>query len=87
MVTRDPEIRMIKSRRMIWAGYVARMWRRGMYIGYWWESQKERHHLEDQGVGGWILRLIEFDGTDGIDLAEERDQKALVNTVLNLRVP
>jgi hypothetical protein len=27
-------IRMIKSRRMRWAGYVARMGRRGMHIGY-----------------------------------------------------
>jgi muramidase (phage lysozyme) len=26
---------------------------RGMLIGYWWESQKERDHLEDQDVGGW----------------------------------
>jgi hypothetical protein len=35
-------IRMIKSRRMRWAGHVARMGRRGMHIGYWWESQKDR---------------------------------------------
>jgi hypothetical protein len=35
-------IGMIKSRRMRWAGHVARMGRRGMHIGYWWESQKER---------------------------------------------
>jgi hypothetical protein len=45
-------IRMIKSRRMRWAGYVARMGRRGMHIGYWWESQKERDHWEDQDVSG-----------------------------------
>jgi hypothetical protein len=31
---------MIKSRRMRWAGHVARMGQRIMYIGYWWESQK-----------------------------------------------
>jgi hypothetical protein len=37
-------IRMIKSRRTSWAGPVARMWRRGMHIGYWWGSQKERDH-------------------------------------------
>jgi hypothetical protein len=34
-------IRIIKPRRMRWAGYVARMGRRGMHIGYWWESQRE----------------------------------------------
>jgi hypothetical protein len=37
-------IRMIKSRRMRWAGHVTRMARRGMHIGYWWESQKEIDH-------------------------------------------
>jgi hypothetical protein len=31
--------RMMKSRRMRWAGEVARMGERGMHIGYWWESQ------------------------------------------------
>jgi hypothetical protein len=52
-------IRIIKSRRMKWAGYVARIWRRGMYIGYWWKSQKEGDHWEDQGVGEWkILKWI-----------------------------
>jgi hypothetical protein len=35
-------IRMKKSRRMRRARNVARMGRRGMHIGYWWESQKER---------------------------------------------
>jgi hypothetical protein len=37
-------IRMIKSRRMRLAGHVARTGKRGMYIGYWWGSQKERDH-------------------------------------------
>jgi hypothetical protein len=34
----------IKSRRMRWAGHVARMGERGMDIGYCWESQKKRDH-------------------------------------------
>jgi hypothetical protein len=34
--------------------------RRGMSTWFWWESQKERDHLDDQGVDGrmgseWIL--------------------------------
>jgi hypothetical protein len=35
-------IRMIKSRRKRWTGHVGRMGRRGLHIGFWWESQKER---------------------------------------------
>jgi hypothetical protein len=35
-------IKMTKSRRMRWARHVSRMGRKGMHIGYWWESQKER---------------------------------------------
>jgi hypothetical protein len=37
-------IRIIESRRMRWAGRVARMGRRETHIGYWWESQRERAH-------------------------------------------
>jgi hypothetical protein len=45
-------IRMIKLRRMRWAWHVARMRRNGIHVEYWWESQKERDHWEDEGVGG-----------------------------------
>jgi hypothetical protein len=48
-------IRMIMSRSMRWAGHVARMGRREIYIGYCWESQKERDHWVDQDEGGWII--------------------------------
>jgi hypothetical protein len=37
-------IRMINSKRTRWTGHAARMDRRGMHIGYWWGSQKERDH-------------------------------------------
>jgi hypothetical protein len=37
-------LRMIKSRRIRWAGHVARMGRRRMHKAYWQESQKERNH-------------------------------------------
>jgi hypothetical protein len=34
------------------------------------------------------LRELGLDGTDWIDLAQDRDHwKALVNTIMNLRVP
>jgi hypothetical protein len=37
-------IRIIKSRRMRWAGHIARTGRRGTRIDYWWESLMERDH-------------------------------------------
>jgi hypothetical protein len=49
-----------------------------MHVGYWWESQKERDHLEDQDVDGvdnikMDLREIGWDGMDWMDLAQDRD--------------
>jgi hypothetical protein len=67
------------------------MGERGMHMRYWWERQKERSYYEDQDVGGWIilkwiLREIRWYGLDC--LAQDRDQRrALVNTVMNLRIP
>jgi hypothetical protein len=47
------------------------MGRKGMHIGYWWESQKERDNWEDLDVGGWtILKWIleRYDGMVWIGL-------------------
>jgi hypothetical protein len=83
-------IRIIKSRRMRLVGACSTNGRRGMHVGYWWESQKERDHLEDQDVVGWtILKWIldGWNGVDWIDMAQDSDQwRAVVNTVLNHRV-
>jgi hypothetical protein len=50
--------------------------------------------LCDQDVGGWTIlkwileRWMGWSGVDWIDMAQDRDQwTALLNTVLNLRVP
>jgi hypothetical protein len=75
---------------MRWAGHVARMGEECV-PRFWWESQKERDHLEDQGVDGgigseWILGIL-AGGVDWIPLAQDRGRwQALVNTVMNLLV-
>jgi hypothetical protein len=75
-------IRMIKSRRMRWAGYVARMGRRGIHIWYWWERQKERDHYEDKNVDNILmdLREVEWVGTDWIELAQDRPSGGILWT-------
>jgi hypothetical protein len=54
-------------------------------------EQKVRDHWEGQEVGGWTIfkwNLERWDGMDWIDLAQDRNQwRALMNTVMNLRVP
>jgi hypothetical protein len=59
----------------------------------WWESQKEIRSL-GRPRRRWVdntkleLREIGWDGQDWIELAQDVDQwRALVSTVMNLRVP
>jgi hypothetical protein len=60
---------------------------------FWWESPKERDHLEDRGIdvrmgSEWILLLAWLaGGVEWVQLAQDRDRwRAVVNTVMNLRV-
>jgi hypothetical protein len=84
-------VRVIKSRRIRWVGHVARMGREEACTGFWrgnlkkktplgrlrrrWEDNIEMD-LQEEGCGGM----------DWIDLAQKR-WRALVNAVMNLRVP
>jgi hypothetical protein len=84
---------MIKARRMRWAGYVARMMaKRRAYMLLVGKPEEKRPLRRPRRR--WVdniridLREIGWDGMDWIDLSEDRDQwRALVNTVMNLRVP
>jgi hypothetical protein len=65
-------IRQVKSRQMRWAGHVARMGEERKVYNFWWESPKEKDHLEDQGVGGkmgseWILGRLAWGVWTGFD--------------------
>jgi hypothetical protein len=85
-------IRQIKSRRMRWAGHVARMGEeRNMYRVLIGKPEgkrplgRPRHRWED-GLS-MDLREIGWGSVDWIQLAQDRDRwRALVNTVMNLQV-
>jgi hypothetical protein len=83
-------VRVITSRRMRWAGHVARMGKERGCIGSWWVNQRERDHWEDLHVDGWIIlgRISRRWDVDWIGLAQDRDRwRTLVSAVMNLRVP
>jgi len=48
-------VRVIKSRRMRWAGHVAHMGEERGCIGSWWGNRWEGNHWGDLGVDGWII--------------------------------
>jgi hypothetical protein len=81
-------VRVIKSRRIRWAGHVACMGRGEACTGFWWENLRERDRWRDPGVDRRIFRKWDVGGMDWIELAQDRDRcRALVNAVMNLRIP
>jgi hypothetical protein len=86
-------VRVIKSRRMRWAGHVARMGEgRGVYRGLVGRPEgkrplgKPRRKWEDNiKMDFWEIGI---DGENWIQLAQDSVQwRAFVYTVINLRVP
>ena len=53
-------IRVIKSRRMILVGHVARMGREEAYACFWWGNLRKRDHLGEPDVDGTIIRGLEL---------------------------
>jgi hypothetical protein len=48
-------VRVIKLRRMRWAGHVARMGDGEACRGFWWGNLRKRDHWGDPGVDGRII--------------------------------
>jgi hypothetical protein len=87
-------IRMIKSMRIRWVEHVARMVaeKKNAYRILVRKPEGKRPQGRPWRRWGDNIRMdfreIGWSGLDGIDLAQDRDQwRALVNTVINLRVP
>jgi hypothetical protein len=83
-------VRVIKSRRMRWAGHVARMGERRdvcrVLVGRP-EGKRPLGKPRRRWKDNIKLDLMEI-GVDGIQLAQDRVQwRAFVNTVINLRAP
>ena len=86
-------VRVVISRRMRWAGHVARIReRRGVYRVLVGKPKRKtplgrpRRRWEDNIK--MDLQEIRYGGMDWIELVQDRDRwRRLVNTVMNLRVP
>jgi hypothetical protein len=86
-------VKVIKSRRKIWAGHVARIGaRRSLYGVLVGKPEKKRplgrpRHRWDCNIKV-DFQEVGWGDMDWIDLAQDRDRWwALVNAVLNFRVP
>ena len=86
-------IRVIKSRRMRWAGNVVRMGeKRGVYRVLVGKPEGKRtlgrpRHRWENNIK-MDLQKVGCGGMEWIDLVQDRDRwRAVVNAVMNLRVP
>jgi hypothetical protein len=86
-------IRLIKSRRMRWAGHVGRMWeRRSVYRVLMRKPERRRPlgrpRLRWEDNIKMDLQEVGCGSMDWIELAQDRDRwRSLVNAVMNLLVP
>jgi hypothetical protein len=63
-----------------------------VHTGFWQGNLREGDHLKDPGVDGRIILKWIFENWDGgmdwTDLTQNRERwRAVVNAVMNLRVP
>jgi hypothetical protein len=85
-------VRVIKSRKMRWAGHVAPRGRGEVFTGFWLGDRKLKsplgvrmHRWEDNIK--LDLREIGIDGANWIELTQERvNWWAFLNTVMNLQI-
>jgi hypothetical protein len=86
-------VRVIKSRRIRWAGHVTRMGRGEVFTGFWLGAPKLKRplgrprHRQEYNIK-LDLREIVIDVANWIQLAQDRVQWwDFMNTVMNLQIP